>query len=132
MDIIPKAPRYGAKTRLANWLFKKYGNLNVAEMTRQQIMGTERRTPYDDLSNSEKRDLKEKCISLLENDAFHFVVDEYVREVEINIIENVNSDTLLLCNRFSINGASDIRERVNLYSRWEHPREESFEKFDAI
>jgi len=118
--------------RLANWLYRKYGDVDVSEMTRLQLIGHVERVRFRDMTDAKKKEVKGGCIDLLEGNMLKFVVDEYVSDIKDHILYEANSETQMLLGRFSLNGASAIFERAEAYAKWEPPVEDPFNKHDVI
>lgn len=77
--------------RLANWLYYRYGDVDVAEMTRLQLMGHIDRKKFGDMSNAEKMETKNQCVDLMSNPALKYVIDEYIGDVKDHILYESNT-----------------------------------------
>jgi hypothetical protein len=118
--------------RLANRLYKKHGDRNVAEMTRLQLIGHVDRKRFQDMDNAKKKEIRDGCVDLIENPTLKYVIDEYVDDIKDHILYEANGEMQMLLGRFSLNGAASIFERIEEYSKWEPEKEEPFNKYEII
>jgi len=118
--------------KLGKYLYFKYGEVDVAEMTRLQLIGHIQRTQLEDMSDAEKMKIKEGCVDLIDDPTLKYVIDEYINDVKEHILYEANTEQQVLLGRFSLNGASAIFERIREYALWMPEKEEEFDKYSVI
>ena len=118
--------------KLGKYLHYKYGDVDVAEMTRMQLIGHIERKRFRDMTNSEKMEIKKGCVDLMEDSTLKYIIDEYINDVKEHILYEANTEQQVLLGRFSLNGASAISERIREYSKWEPEKLEPFDKYGTL
>lgn len=118
--------------KLGKFLYLKYGKPDFAAMTRAQIWGKPAHTAFEDLPKEDQQRIAMDCLVISKNPSFHYVADEIIEETVDNIAYKANNETLMLCDRFTINGVSLFEERIKKYSAQVEQPEEPFDKHEAI
>lgn len=118
--------------KFANWLYLRFGTIDIAAMTRLQIQGNIERTKFENLHPNEKQRIFSESKLLQKNEVLQQIIDEIVHEQEQHIIYHANTESVVFADRFSINGATLIRERIQKYASWSPAQEKVPNPFAII
>jgi len=112
--------------RLIEKLYFKYCTPNICEMTRKQLGVFNKVEPVED---KEKQDIFYiEALSLKMNPTLTFIFEELVDDV-INDIVYKTDDKLIIYDRFTINGVSLLKERIDYYAGLAPQLEVEFDKY---
>jgi len=124
------------RTRIANWLYLKYGSKNIVAMTRAQFFGVNLNSGDIDLSElpePEKLHIAIEAKGISENPVFKMAVDMVKNRFMRHARDLADGELEMFCDRFSINGASMVQEElVRLSGLIVDDRKEAEEPFSML
>lgn len=106
-------------TKIVDRLYRKYGSRDVVEMTRLQLQGVKLRSDEFDFSAlppHERNYLAGEARNLLENEVFKMAVELVKDRFLRHIAYKAQDDMQIFCDRFSINGVSEIESELKRIS----------------
>jgi len=117
--------------KLIKYLYFRFVKADVVSMTRKQLGLFDNPINVSNLADNEKDVFCQRCKDLLMNDTFNQICDEVVDGIKDQMFHNTESKYLIY-DRFSINGVSLIKERLEAYVSQIERKGEEFDKYDVI
>lgn len=117
--------------RLIKWLYIKFVSPDLVGMTRSQAMGRIQHASWESLEKDKQKEIIEKCIDYQNEGVINWIVSGYIKDVMDNIAYHAPDINQIFADRFSINGASAIEERIAFYASLQE-KDEPFDKFATL
>lgn len=118
--------------KLAHYLYLKYGDINFTEMTRLQLQGVSDKVDLNNLDTDTRTSFLVECDQLLKNEVLNQIIKDIEQDCVNKIVYEVKSEQEANFNRFTINGASLVVERLKKYSSQLPKKETNFDPFSPI
>ena len=111
--------------KLGKYLFLRFGQSDIAEMTRQQLQCFDKFEIVVRTEEEQEKFNRGAC-DLLENSIFLLVADEVIHNLKEHMLFKTAPENLIY-DRFSINGVALLKERLNYYASFKLEVETEFD-----
>jgi hypothetical protein len=114
--------------RLIEKLYFKWGRVDICKMTRKQLGVFNK--PEHPQGKSEQDSFYMEAQSLSKNSALNFILDELVEDIKEEMILHTEEENMIH-DRFTINGVSLLKERLESYGSLAPNLEVEFDKYSV-
>lgn len=104
-------------------MYLKFGSPNFVAMTRAQLGHYQIPVDLENLSEPDRQVFLSEVKILSENKTLKRVMDMVINDAKERICKTVDNELQLFCERFTINGVEEVREKLDYFSSQEQPNE---------
>lgn len=116
---------------MKSWYYK-YCDPDVVAMTRIQLMGVGTDLDFGKMTEEQKVNFTGLCEAIVRNDAFQRIVDKIINEQKDFTVCRSQNERQGDFGRFTINGASLVREIAEIYASDAEPEKTYYDPNDVI
>jgi hypothetical protein len=119
------------KKKVKTWYYR-YCDPDVVAMTRIQLMGVGKDLDFGKMTDEQRINFTSLCTQVVRNEAFQRVVDKIINEQKDFTVCRSQDARQGDFGRFTINGASLVREILEIYSSDQEPAEKYYDPSEVI